>query len=49
MNGTSVMTAVASLAWFEIQNLVNISDFITGATIEILNGMIFHLEIRFQK
>ncbi|HOV14650.1 MAG TPA: aromatic amino acid ammonia-lyase [Spirochaetota bacterium] len=38
MNGTSVMTAIASLAWYQIKKLVNISDFITGVTVEILKG-----------
>ncbi len=38
MNGTSVMTAIAALNWYQIQKLVNISDYITGATVEILKG-----------
>ena len=38
MNGTSVMTAIASIAWMNIKKLANISDFITGVTVEILNG-----------
>lgn len=38
MNGTSVMTAIASIAWYQIKKLVNISDFITGVTVEILKG-----------
>lgn len=38
MNGTSVMTAIVSLAWMNINKLANISDFITGATVSIING-----------
>ncbi len=38
MNGTSVMTAIASLMLCDIIKLTNISDFITGATVEILKG-----------
>jgi len=38
MNGTSVMTAIASLAWYDLNKISNISDFITSATIEILSG-----------
>ena len=38
MNGTSVMTAVASLAWKDARRLANISDFITAATAEIVRG-----------
>ncbi len=38
MNGTSVMTALISLAWMDIKRLANISDFITGATVEVLEG-----------
>lgn len=38
MNGTSVMTAIASIAWMDINKLVNISDFISGATVCIING-----------
>lgn len=38
MNGTSVMTAVASIAWNNIHRLANISDFITAATTIILQG-----------
>jgi len=38
MNGTSVMTAIISLAWMDIKRLANISDFITGATVEVLGG-----------
>ncbi|OHD13749.1 MAG: hypothetical protein A2086_13460 [Spirochaetes bacterium GWD1_27_9] len=38
MNGTSVMTAVASLCWYNANKLANISDFITAATVEILKG-----------
>jgi histidine ammonia-lyase/phenylalanine ammonia-lyase len=38
MNGTSVMTAIASLAWMDIKKLADISDFLTGATVEILCG-----------
>lgn len=38
MNGTSVMTAVASLAWKKSQRLANISDFLTAVTSEITRG-----------
>ena len=38
MNGTSVMTAVASLAWKKAQRLANISDFLTAVTSEITRG-----------
>jgi histidine ammonia-lyase/phenylalanine ammonia-lyase len=38
MNGTSVMTAVASLNWVDSKKLVNISDFVTAVTVEILTG-----------
>ena len=38
MNGTSVMTAVASLAWKKAQRLANISDFLTAVTSEIMQG-----------
>jgi phenylalanine ammonia-lyase len=38
MNGTSVMTAVASLCWVDAKKLSNISDFISAVTVEILGG-----------
>ena len=38
MNGTSVMTAVAALAWKKAQRLANISDFLTAVTSEITRG-----------
>ena len=38
MNGTSVMTAVASLAWKKAERLANISDFLTAVTSEITRG-----------
>jgi len=38
MNGTSVMTAVACLAWKKAQRLANISDFLTAVTSEITRG-----------
>jgi phenylalanine ammonia-lyase len=38
MNGTSVMTAVASLAWKKARRLADISDYLTAATAEILHG-----------
>ncbi len=38
MNGTSVMTAVSSIAWYKANKLANIADFITAATVEIING-----------
>ncbi len=38
MNGTSVMTAVACLAWKKAQRLANISDFLTAVTAEITRG-----------
>lgn len=38
MNGTSVMTAIASLAWKKARRLANISDYLTAATAEILHG-----------
>ena len=38
MNGTSVMTAVASLAWKKAERLANISDFFTAVTTEIKSG-----------
>ena len=38
MNGTSVMTAVASLSWKRARKLANICDFVTAATAEIVRG-----------
>ena len=38
MNGTSVMTAVASLAWKKAERLARLSDFLTAATSEIMRG-----------
>ena len=38
MNGTSVMTAIASLAWKKAERLSNISDFLTAVTCEIMHG-----------
>ncbi len=38
MNGTSVMTAVASLAWKKAERLGKISDFLTAVTSEITRG-----------
>jgi phenylalanine ammonia-lyase len=38
MNGTSVMTAVAAMAWYDCSRLATISDFLTAATVEILQG-----------
>ncbi len=38
MNGTSVMTAVAALNWYKAKKLANIADFVTAATVEIING-----------
>ena len=38
MNGTSVMTAIASLAWEKAARLANISDFLTAVTTEIMHG-----------
>ncbi|KNY28149.1 HAL/PAL/TAL family ammonia-lyase [Pseudobacteroides cellulosolvens] len=38
MNGTSVMTAVSALNWRKVKRLSNISDFLTGATIEVIGG-----------
>ncbi len=38
MNGTSVMTAVAALAWKKAERLANISDFLTAVTSEITGG-----------
>lgn len=38
MNGTSVMTAVASLAWKKAERLAKISDFFTAVTSEITRG-----------
>lgn len=38
MNGTSVMTAVASLAWQKARRLADISDFLTAVTSEIVRG-----------
>lgn len=38
MNGTSVMSAVAGLAWSHAHKLSVISDFITAATVEVMNG-----------
>lgn len=38
MNGTSVMTAVACLAWKKAERLANISDFLTAVTSEITRG-----------
>lgn len=38
MNGTSVMTAVASLAWKKAERLASISDFLTAVTSEITRG-----------
>lgn len=45
MNGTSVMTAVASLAWKKAERLANISDFLTAVTSEIMRGK----EVPFRK
>lgn len=38
MNGTSVMTAVASIAWNKAKRLANISDFLTAITTEVIRG-----------
>jgi phenylalanine ammonia-lyase len=38
MNGTSVMTAIAALAWKKARRLANVSDYLTAATAEILHG-----------
>ncbi len=38
MNGTSVMTAVAGLAWKKAERLAKISDFLTAVTSEITHG-----------
>lgn len=38
MNGTSVMTAIASIAWTKAARLANISDFLTAAAAEIIRG-----------
>ncbi|MCR5762807.1 MAG: aromatic amino acid ammonia-lyase [Treponema sp.] len=38
MNGTSVMTAVACLAWKKARRLALVSDFITAVTAEIMQG-----------
>lgn len=38
MNGTSVMTALAALAWHKMNRLAGISDFLTAATVEVLKG-----------
>lgn len=38
MNGTSVMTAVASLAWKAARRLADLSDFLTAVTSEIIRG-----------
>lgn len=38
MNGTSVMTAVACLAWKKAERLAKISDFLTAVTSEITHG-----------
>ena len=38
MNGTSVMTAVAAIAWADLNKIADISDFITAATVEIIGG-----------
>lgn len=38
MNGTSVMTAVACLAWKKSERLARISDFLTAVTSEITRG-----------
>lgn len=38
MNGTSVMTAVATLSWKMAERLSRISDFLTAATAEIVRG-----------
>lgn len=38
MNGTSVMTAVACLAWKKAERLAKISDFFTAVTSEITRG-----------
>ena len=38
MNGTSVMTAVAALAWKKAERLAKISDFLTAVTSEITRG-----------
>lgn len=45
MNGTSVMTAVAALAWKKADRLSNISDFLTAVTSEIMRGK----EVPFRK
>lgn len=38
MNGTSIMTAISALNWRAAKKLANISDFLTGATIEVIGG-----------
>ncbi len=38
MNGTSVMTAVASLAWKKARRLADVSDFLSAVTSEITRG-----------
>ena len=38
MNGTSVMTAVAALAWKKAERLARISDFLSAVTSEITRG-----------
>ncbi|MBP5592081.1 aromatic amino acid lyase [bacterium] len=38
MNGTSVMSAVAALAWKKAERLARISDFLTAVTSEITQG-----------
>lgn len=38
MNGTSVMTAIASLSLYNIEKIATLSDLITAITVEIING-----------
>ena len=38
MNGTSVMTAIASICLYHIEKIAILSDLITGITVEIING-----------
>lgn len=38
MNGTSIMTAISALNWRKAKKLANLSDFLTGATIEVIGG-----------
>jgi phenylalanine ammonia-lyase len=38
MNGTSVMTAVSALNWRRVKRLADISDYLTGATVEVIGG-----------